>query len=310
LIVAQTTYRQQQEVMKTALSKQVTGPLLTATIDPTTPLPQPKPDDAPSLEAAISEAHANRPEIDLNRLNLKNENIILKNNRNGLLPRLDLSASFQPTGQNGNEVIFAPGGFVPTGRKIRGGLGDAFSQVFHNHYPGYSVALTLSMPIRNRSAQADAARALLEEHYLRTTVQQELNTIDQDVRTAEIGVVQGKARVDAAQKAVEYAREQLTDEQKKFQVGESTVTLVLQMQNALTTAEGNLVTAQAGYAQALTTLQEATGAILKDNNVELVQALTGKVGRTLNIPGTPENPNPPGAPAGTNANPTPQGGGN
>ncbi|HEV2499876.1 MAG TPA: TolC family protein [Terriglobia bacterium] len=312
LIVAQTTYRQQQEVMKTDLSKQVTGPLLTATIDPTTPLPQPKPDDAPSLEAAIAEAHANRPEIDLNRLNLKNENIILKNNRNGLLPTLDLSATYQPLGQNGDQVIFAQGltGLAPSGQKVPGGLSQAFSQMFRNRYPGYSVALTLSMPIRNRSAQADAARALLEEHYLRTTVQQELNTIDQDVRTAEIGVLQGKARVDAAQKAVEYAREQLTDEQKKYQVGESTVTLVLQMQSALTTAEGTLVTAQAGYAQALTTLQQATGAILQDNNVELVQALTGRVSHHLNIPGTPENPNPPGAPAGTNANPAPQGGGN
>lgn len=312
LIVAQTTYRQQQEVMKTDLSKQVTGPLLTATIDPTTPLPQPKSDDAPSLEAAIAEAHANRPEIDLNRLNLKNENIILKNNRNGLLPTLNISATYQPLGQNGDQVIFAQGltGLVPSGQKVPGGLSQAFSQMFRNRYPGYSVALTLSMPIRNRSAQADAARALLEEHYLRTTVQQELNTIDQAVRTAEIGVLQGKARVDAAQKAVEYAREQLTDEQKKFQVGESTVTLVLQMQSALTTAEGNLVTAQAGYAQALTTLQQATGSILQDNNVELVQALTGRVSRRLNIPGTPENPNPPGAPAGTNANPAPQGGGN
>lgn len=309
LIVAQTTYRQQQEVMKTALSKQVSGPLLTAIIDPTTPLPQPKTGDAPSLETAIAEAHANRPEIDLNRLNLKNEQIILKNNRNGLLPTLNLSASYQPTGQNGDMVLFNPGGFVPNGQKIPGGVTKAFSQVFHNHYPGYSVALTLSMPIRNRSAQADAARALLEEHYLRTTVQQEMNTIDQAVRTAEIGVMQGKARVDAAQKAVQYAREQLTDEQKKFQVGESTVTLVLQMQSALTTAEGNLVTAQAGYAQALTTLQLATGTILQDNNVQLVQALTGRVNHPMNIPGAPENPNPPGAPAGTNNNPAPQGGG-
>lgn len=309
LIVAQTTYRQQQEVMKTDLSKQVTGPLLTAAIDPTTVLPQPKPGDAPSLEAAIAEAHANRPEIDLNRLNLKNENIILKNNRNGLLPTLNVSASYQPTGQNGDQVIFAEGltGLVPSGQKIPGGVDKAFSQMFRNRYPGYSVALTLSVPIRNRTAQADAARALLEEHYLRTTVQQEMNTIDQDVRTAEIGVIQGKARVDAAQKAVQYARETLVDEQKKFEVGESTVTLVLQDQSALTTAEGTLVTAQTGYAQALTTLQLATGTILQDNNVELVQALTGKAGHMPNIPGAPENPNPPGAPAGTNHNPTPQG---
>ncbi|MDE3179141.1 MAG: TolC family protein [Acidobacteriota bacterium] len=290
LIVAQTTYRQQQEIIKTALSKQVSGPLLTALVEPTTPLPEPKPSDVLPLEEAINAAHANRPEIDLNDLNLKNEEVVLKANRNALLPTLDAFASFTPSGLSGSRIEFAQGaGFAPGARigKVPGGLGDALSDVFHNRYPNYSIGFTLAMPIRNRAAQADAARALLEEHYLRTTVQQSLNKIDQDVRTAEIGVVQGKARVDAAKKAVQYARQQLVDEQKKFAVGESTVTLVIQMQNSLTTAEGTLVTARAGYAQALTTYQQATGTILKDNNVELVEALTGRFNRNPNIPGTP-----------------------
>ncbi|MGH9407792.1 MAG: TolC family protein [Terriglobia bacterium] len=297
LIVAQTTYRQQQEVMKTALSKEVNGDLVTALVEPTTPLPTPQPGDAPPLEAALAEAHQNRPEIDLNRLNLKNEHVVLKADRNSLLPSLNLSAAYYPAGQFGDRLLYAGSPLVQVG-KAPGGVGTALSQLIHNSYPGYSVALSLQMPIRNRAAQADAARALLEEHYLRTTIQQQLNTIDQAVRTAEIGVVQGKARVDAANQAVEYSRQQLVDEQKKFQVGESTVTLVLQDQSSLTTAEGNVVTAQAGYAQALVTLQEAMGTILQDNNVQLVDALTGKVNRSAppNIPGTPVSSSSSGTP--------------
>ncbi|HEX5483401.1 MAG TPA: TolC family protein [Terriglobia bacterium] len=290
LIVAQTTFQQQQELMKTALSKQVTGDLLKADIEPTDPLPNPAGNTVPTVEEALRMAHANRPEVDLNDLNLKNEEVILKANRNALLPTLDAFASFTPSGLSGDQILFGPGtGFLPGPRvgKIPGGVGGALSQIFHNRYPNYSVGFTLAMPIRNRAAQADAARALLEEHQLRTTVQQTLNTIDQDVRQAEIAVVQGKARIDAATKAVDYARQQLEDEQKKFKVGESTVTLVIQMQNALTTAEGTMVTARASYATALTQFQKATGTILGANHVQLVEALTGHVNRTPNIPGTP-----------------------
>lgn len=290
LIVAQTTFQQQQELMKTALSKQVTGDLLTADIEPTDPLPSPANNTMPTVEEALRMAHTNRPEVDLNDLNLKNEEVILKANRNALLPTLDAFASFTPSGLSGQQILFGPGnGFLPGPQvgKVPGGVGNALSQIFHNRYPNYSVGFTLAMPIRNRSAQADAARALLEEHQLRTTVQQTLNTIDQDVRQAEIAVVQGKARIDAATKAVSFARQQLVDEQKKFQVGESTVTLVIQMQNALTTAEGTMVTARASYATALTQFQQATGTILDANHVQLVDALKGHVSRMPNIPGTP-----------------------
>jgi outer membrane protein len=290
LIVAQTTFQQQQELIKTEISKQVTGDLLTADIEPTDQLPDPAANPVPTVEEALKMAHENRPEVDLNNLNLKNEEIILKANRNALLPTLDAFASFTPSGLSGERVLFGPGnGFLPGPPvgKVPGGVGQALTQILHNQYPNYSIGFTLAMPIRNRAAQADAARALLEEHQLRTTIQQTLNTIDQDVRQAEIAVVQGRARIEAAQKAVDYARQQLEDEQKKFKVGESTVTLVIQMQNALTQAEGTLVTARASYATALTQFELATGTILQKNNVQLVEALTGHVNRVPNIPGTP-----------------------
>ncbi len=299
LIVAQTTFKQQQEVVKTDISKRVTGELLTADIEPTTSLPTPKPGDVPPLTEALRLAHINRPEIDLNNLNLRNESVILKANRNSLLPTLNVYASYTPAGLSGQRVCFIEGcaapppGFIPTtvAGHLPGGLGGALSDVFSNRYPDYSAGFVFAVPLRNRAAQADAARALLEEHMLRTQVQQELNTIDQAVRQAEIGVVQGQARVDASQQAVLYAKQQYVDEQKKFQVGESTVELVIQMQNSYTQAEGNLVTAKTAYAQALTQFYEATGTLLNKDHVELVDAMKGQVTRKMpNIPGTPIAP--------------------
>ena len=293
LIVAQTTFRQQQEVIKTDISKKVAGEILTADVEPADVLPTPSSSDVPQLEDALNLAHANRPEVDLNDLNLKNEEVVLKANRNSLLPTLDAFASFQPAALNGNRLLHAAAanGFLgPVIGSSPGGISQAFSQILHNNYPSYSVGLELQMPIRNRAAQADAARALLEEHMLRTQVQQTLNTIDLSVRQAVIAVVQGRARVDAAQKAVDYARQQYVDEQKKFKVGESTVTLVIQMQNNLTQAEGTLVQARAAYATALTQFQQATGTILAENHVQLVDALTGHVHRMPNIPGAPVTP--------------------
>jgi outer membrane protein len=287
LIVAQTTYLQQQEVIKTDIAKRVVAPLLSARVVPTDPLPKPEDNPVPPIEVAIEEAHANRPEVDLDQLNLKNQAVVLKANRNSLLPTLNAYATYGPSGLYGDRVLFAPGNeFAPVGT-VPGGLGTALSQLLHNRYPSYSVGFTLEMPLKNRAAQADAARALLEEHYLRTESQQTLNSIDQAVREAEIGLAQGQARIVAAQKAADYARQEYVDEQKKFKVGESTVALVIQMQNNLTQAEGTLVTAQAGYAQALVQFEQSTGTILKDNNIELTDALTGHATRPPNIPGTP-----------------------
>jgi outer membrane protein len=280
LIVAQTTYRQQQEVVKTDIAKRVNGPLLSAEIHPTDTLPQPEANAVPSIQGAIAEAHRNRPEVDLDQLNLKDESVVLKANRNSLLPTLDAFATYGPNGLYGDRLLFAPGNeFVPVG-SVPGGIGTALSQLIRNRYPSYAVGFTLTITIKNRAAQADAARALLEQHYLRMVAQQDLNNIDQAVREADVAVTQGEAGITAAQKAVDYNREQYVDEQKKFRVGESTVALVIQMQ-------GNLITAQARYAEALAQFEAATGTLLEKNNIELADALTGTAPhRNPNIPGT------------------------
>jgi outer membrane protein TolC len=289
LIVAQTNLRQQQTVLKTALAKQVDDQLAAVELEPTNPLPEPKPEDIPPVEEALKLAAKNRPELEQADLNLRTQDIVIKGNRNSLLPRLDIFASYSGAGLSGNRITRAAG--FPPGDVIDvdpGGVFQSLTQTIQGQFPDYSFGVSLQFPIRNRAAQADAARALLERRQLRAQLQQTKNQVQQEVRNAEIAVIQAKAQIEAAQKAVVLSQQTLDAEQKKFQLGESTVFLVIQAQRDLVAAEVNEVQARSNYAKALTQFAQSTGTTLDKYRIELSEALEGKVARTPNIPGTPE----------------------
>jgi len=299
LIVAQTSYQQQQELLKTALSKQVSGDLATIGIEPTDSLPEPAANDVPPLDEALRQAVRNRPEIEQADLNLRNQAFTIQSVRNRLLPTLDIFATYAPTGLSGNQVtcLGPPKNGTPTTVPclIPGGGSQAFTQALHGRYPDYSFGATFQVPVRNRTAQADAATAMLQERQLRTQLQQRRNQVEQDVRNAVIAVTQAKAQIEAARKAVTLAQQTLSAEQKKFQLGESTVFFVIQAQRDLATAEGNEVKARSTYAKALNQLTQATGTTLDKNGIQLADAKEGQVSRVPNIPGTPATPSSPAA---------------
>jgi outer membrane protein TolC len=299
LIAAQTQYRQQEEKVKTELSKHVDADLVGVGIEPTDKLPEPIPNDIPSLEEALNLAAKNRPEIEQVKLNMRNQEITIQQDRNRLLPSLNVFASYAPEGLSGHflcggNLLYEPAcpkgltGYVP------GGAGDSLSQVFRNVYPSYSLGISLSIPIRNRAAQADAARALIEERQYRVQLQQKINQVQQDVRNGVIAVTQARLRIDAAKESTEAFKETLDDEQKKFHLGVSTPFLVIQRERDVATAEGTEAQARDEYAKALVQCAQATGTILEKFNIEISEAKNGQVTRAMNIPGTPTAPAPPG----------------
>ena len=307
LIVAQTSLQQQAELIKTALSRKVDSELISAQIDAVDKLPEPSPNDIPPLDQALKQALQDRPEVEQADLNLRYSAIVVKANRNALLPTLDLFATYAPTGLSGLGTVLGPcpSGYSASGDQCLGtgvetiprpmvlssqGITQSLSQVFRGSYPDYSFGFTLQFPIRNRAAQADVARALLEQRQLEEQLQRQKNQVEQDVRSAEIGVIQARAQIAAATKAVLLAQKTLDAEQKKFQLGESTVFLLIQAQRDLATAEGNDVKARSTYAKALTQFQQVTATILADYHIELNDALQGKVTRSPNIPGTKDEP--------------------
>jgi outer membrane protein TolC len=305
LIVAQTTLQQQAELIKTALARQVGPELAAAQIDAEDKLPEPRPDDIPPLDEALRRAFANRPEIEQTELKFRDQDMTIALRRNGLLPSLNAFGSYIASGLSGDQVLCPEGSTLylpnciqangtpvaPIGTST-GGVSQALTQTIQGHYPNYSFGVNLSIPIRNRQAQADMARALLERRELETQLQQSKNNIAQAVRTAVIGVIQAKAQINAAEKATILYRQTLDAEQKKFQLGESTVFLVIQAQRDLATADGNEITARSTYAKAMTAYQQAVGTILADYNLELNDAIQGTVTHPPNIPGSAETPAP------------------
>jgi outer membrane protein len=268
LQVAETAFAQDSQSLKAEISKSFNAELATVEIDPTDKLPEPHPNDIPTLNEALKEAAENRPEIEQANVNLKNQQITIDAARNGLLPSLNAYAVFTPSG-------------------LGGAAGPAFTGLFQDHFPNYAYGVRLSIPIRNRVAQADAARALLEQKQLQMQLQQAQNQAVWDVSKAVSSVQQASGQLGATRKLTDYAQQVLGMERKKFGLAAASVEEVIGAQRDLSTAQNNEVKAQAAYAKALIQFEQATGTLLERNNIGVSDAILGEAPRAANIPGAP-----------------------
>ncbi|HXZ12877.1 MAG TPA: TolC family protein [Candidatus Sulfotelmatobacter sp.] len=314
LIVAQTNQLQQETVLLVAITKNPLAANLTGVeIVPTTPIAVPDV-EAMNLESAVNEAWEKRPELQQAKLNLKNAEIEVKATKNSLLPQLNLFGQYSATGLNGNKInTTATGAFiadpqapvvnaagvpispppifvgtpVTTTNITPGGIGDAVSDMFDAKYPTYAVGLNLTLPVRNRSAQADSARAILDQRQLEVQYRSIQNQIVLAVRNALIALQQDKAQVAAAAKARELAQQTLNAEQKKYQLGSSTSYNVVLRARDLTAALGTELRAKANLEEAVVNLDQALGRTLDTNHIIVADALRGNLTHEPNIPGTP-----------------------
>ena len=315
LIVAQTAQLQQQQALRNAISKDPMAPnVANVEIVPTDKPTPPAIIEAPNFEDAVREAFANRPDLAEQNLNVRNAEVDTKANKNALLPVATVNARYGSVGLAGNSPIvtsttvagnpivdstgapvLGPGGtplfFEPatsttrTGTKTSG-LGDAQSQIFHNEFPDYLIALNVTIPIRNRVAQADYQRALLTQRQMEAVLQQEKNAAVLDVRNTYIALVQDRAQVEAAGKARELQQQTFDAEQKKYQLGASTVYNVILTQRDLITAQGTELRALANLVEAKANYERALGRTLTVNNVSIAQGSKSIIERDTLIPGT------------------------
>src|SRR5947209_20343692 len=148
-----------------------------------------------------------------------------------------------------------------------GGFGQSLDNLVANRYSNFRVGVQLGLPIRNRTAEAQLGRSLVEEKRIATLHEQLEQLIQVDVRNALQSVRTSQSRLRAAAVARSASEQQYTSEQRKFDVGQSTLFLVLERQTALTTARGNELRAQTDLNKAIAELQRATGNALQANNV-------------------------------------------
>lgn len=286
LIVSQTNLQLQQLLMKNAISRNLTDPALAAApVIPTDTMSVPEQEQVVPIQDLITDALGHRPELAQARIDLNNRTINNKAARNALLPTMDLVAWYGGSGLAGQQNPLVPCGGPGLDPCTFTGYSSAFHSAFDASAPDYAVGLNFSIPIRNRAAQADQVRSELEYRQAQMRLQQLQNQVSIEVRNAQYALQQNRARVAAAQKARDLARQSLEAEQKKYALGASTNTLVLQAQRDLAQAESNVVLAMSAYEKSRVELDRVTGLTLDHNGISLPDAEVGVVNRMPVVPG-------------------------
>ena len=290
LVAAQSVKLQLETVLKSAISRNgIASPSISeAKLMLTDRIQIPAVEAIEPVQDLISKALDSRPDLAQSRIQIENSDIALTGTRNALLPSLNAVGQIRNNALVGsqNTVIGPPSATTGLLQNppiadpfFLGGYGGILAQLFGRNFPTYAVGLNLSIPLKNRAAQANMATASLNLRQNQLFVQRQINQIRVDVQNALIGVNQARAQYQAAVKGRVLQEQTLDADQKKLALGATTVYQVIQDQRDLTTAAAAEVAAQAAYATARVQLDVASGMTLQNNSVEFSEAKAGHVSK-------------------------------
>src|SRR5580692_1429465 len=298
---AQTNLQLEQLLMKNALTRTLKDPTLaTAEVIPTSTMDIPAQEEVVPTEELINDALRHRAELVESRIDLNSRDLSNKAVRSALLPTLDLYAYYGGSGlagtlnpttpfcssSSGSNGLCIPQGSIPaqfnSGKPVS--YNTALDNLVTSAAPDKGVGISLNIPLRNRAAQAVQIRSELEYRQAEMRLQQIQNQVGIEIRNAQYAVQQNRASVESARAALDLARQSLDAEQKKFQFGTSTNTLVLQYESQLATAESGLVNATVAYEKSRIELDRATGTLLDHHGISVDDAAKGQVTRMPSVP--------------------------
>lgn len=291
MVQAQTAQLQQGTILLNDITKDpLAGPLAGIEIVPTTPLSEPPEVENIPIQQAVEEAWRNSPGLRQAGLLLQNDQVAEKAARNGLLPRLNIGASYSGSSLRGVEVV---NGVIVSNT----GLGNALNDVFQNQSPVYEGSLTLSLPIRNRQAQAAEASARLTQQAQGTIYQEDKNAIFVSVNSAMVTLKQDRASLAAAKEAVKYQQITYDNTKKEFELGTAFAYQVVLQEQQLASYEGLELTAEVNLAAAEWNFNSAMSRTLAVNHIVIAGAASpsrtnGQGQRTQNAGESPASYSP------------------
>jgi outer membrane protein TolC len=301
---------QDEQILKNAISSDPLAPnLINVEIIPTDKPTPPEATEARSFEESIKEAFQKRPELLEQQINVTNAGIDVRATGIALRPTATLFAQYSSQGlagvapttgtpitTPGAQIVDASGNPIPgffeplTSTPVTGisqqGFTTAQSQIFHNQFPDYLVGVNLQIPLRNRAAQSTNQWSMLRMRQLEAQMQQLKNLAVVDVRNTFIALEQGRVQVATASEARKLQQQTFDAEQKKYQLGASTVYQVILTQRDLVNAQGAELRALANLLEAKAQYERAVGRTLEVNRVTIADAKHGEVQRDTLIPGT------------------------
>jgi outer membrane protein len=304
LIASKSNLEYQQLIMKQAIARNLNDPQLSAApVIPTDRIALDRlPEEDMPVEDLVREAYVNNPQIEQAVLNMKNNQITIKAEKNGLLPVVDAYAFYGGGGSGGTvdpgcAAVAAEFGLGPGSCGISSNYGNVLQSTFNNSSPDYGVGLNINIPLRNRTAQADQVRSQMELRQSQMRLQQLYTQIRIQVINGQYALTNDRAQVAAAQASRDYAAQSLDAEQKKYKLGASTTANVLQQQRNIAGAENTLISATAAYAKDRAALLQLLSNTLERYGISIDAAASGTMTQAPVIPGltapkAPEAPKP------------------
>ncbi len=283
LVQAETSVREQEEILKNALTKHGPTSAMLAGVEivPTDSIHIPEQERIEPVQDLVDEALRTRPELTRTRMNLTNTDINLRGIKNALKPSVDVTAFATNNGLAGTvnpDVVTLPGVELPDEFFV-GGLGTSLGQVFRRNFPDYGVQFQLNIPLKNRTAKADMTRELLRRRRSDIQLRQQENSIKLDVARALANLEQARGTYEISFEARELRQAMVEAEEKRFSLGQSTIFQIIQAQRDLSTARTSEINAQSAYEAARNQFELVLGRTLDVNSVSIDEAYSGVVSK-------------------------------
>ncbi len=279
--------------LKNLIAENQKAPIWAESLVPTDPVDLAVPNV--SLPDALKTAMENRPELQQSNVLREINEIDQRYFKDQTKPGVDLVGTYGLTGLAGSFGSGRVNPFTASNLEVRdrinelsrraglaelpdvpaqtlspdllGGYNQSLQNLLANRYNNFRVGVQISLPLRNRTAEAQLGRSLVEGERIGTQREQLEQTIQVDVRNALQAMRSSEARLRAAVATREANEQQFASEQRKLDAGQSTVFLVLERQTSLTEARGRELQAQTDLNKAIADLQRATGNALSVNSI-------------------------------------------
>lgn len=222
-------------------------------------------DDPIDLTSAVRDAVANRPELQNLTLQGEINKIDIEYFKEQVKPQVDFNTTFALDGLAGTTSEGQAG--ISVNPAFVGSYGKALANVFSTDYRTFSAGVTISFPLRNKTAKANLATAEYQTERIAAQSRTQEQTVIAEVRNAVQAVETSRQRVLTSRRARENAEIQLSGERQLFSAGRSTTFLLFQRENTLTNARNAEIRAETDYNKALADLQRSTSTTFTVNNI-------------------------------------------
>jgi outer membrane protein TolC len=274
LTQAQGLYRTQEVILRNLILR-TDSPVFAAgftEIVPTDKITVPEDFKPAAVPDLIQRGLAQRPDLAQSELQIKAGQISAAASRNEALPQLNVYVNAQTRGvtEQAYEQLGTQGTAIPT-------LPQNFSTGGLRVSTIYQAGIQLNLPLRNRTAQADAARDAVQVRQVQARTEKLAEQIREDIENAEIALETSFAAYKAAESSRDYQDQLLQATRDLVEFGQQTNLNVVQGVAFLAQARSTEIAARSNWKKAQIELDRSLGDLLEKNGISLEDAVQGSV---------------------------------